>query len=322
MTEPLIELQSLTKTIESHLIFEGLDLDIKKGEILSLVGPSGCGKTTLLRCLAGLEAVTTGHIMLNGSDVTNLPARQRPIVLMFQQPLLFPHLTVLENVIYGLRNTVHRKRDRLKIGEDLLAHMQLGEYRDQYPYALSGGQKQRVALARALAVKPKLLLLDEPLSSLDPSLRRSIRTWVKEVLQQEGMTTLFVTHDQEEAMYMGDRLAVLEEGRLQQVGDPISVYEHPQNEVVAKVFSDGLVLDDQTFVSASRLSLERLIEREVTDDRITHSNLLRGYIRAKWMKHRQMFYEVVIDREQQRSVIIPGKSRYQTGEQVHIVTDA
>jgi ABC-type Fe3+/spermidine/putrescine transport system ATPase subunit len=209
-----IRCEQCQKAFNDQIVFDQVRLEMKQGEILSLVGPSGTGKSTLLRCIAGLEQLTLGQIYIEGIDVTNLQANKRPVVMMFQQTLLFPHMTVLENVTYGLKMRKVKKKRRNEEGMELLEKVEMAKYANYYPYECSGGQQQRIALARALITKPKLLLLDEPFSSLDTDLRSSIRDWVRRLLKEEEITAIFVTHDKEESMIMGDLVAVMERKRF------------------------------------------------------------------------------------------------------------
>jgi putrescine transport system ATP-binding protein len=212
---------------------DGVSLEIEAGEFFALLGPSGCGKTTLLRLLAGFEAPDKGRILIGGQDMASVPPYARPTNMMFQSYALFPHMTVAENVGFGLKQD---KRPRTEIAERVAAMLdlvQLGPLGQRKPGQLSGGEKQRVALARALVKEPKLLLLDEPLTALDRKLREETRFELVRIQQRVGITFLLVTHDQEEAMSMAGRIAVMERGRIAQLGPPAEVYEHPDNRFVA-----------------------------------------------------------------------------------------
>ncbi|MFZ3589892.1 ABC transporter ATP-binding protein [Bacillus sp. DJP31] len=248
-----IQLHSLKKEYKKNVIFKDVNLLIHPGEIISIVGPSGTGKSTLLKCIAGLESVSSGKVIINDKDFTNLPANKRPIVMMFQQALLFPHMTIRENIEYGLLFTNMKIDERMHKVNEYIKKVDLHSYSEHYPHELSGGQKQRASLARALILEPELLLLDEPFSSLDKQLRQQLREWVKTLLMEQGVTTLFVTHDTEEAMIMGDKVAVFAEGGIQQIGVPHDVYHYPKNESVAKYFSEGLLIDSNHFVPIRKL---------------------------------------------------------------------
>jgi putrescine transport system ATP-binding protein len=210
-----------------------VSIDINKGEIFALLGSSGCGKTTLLRMLAGFETPTSGRIILNGQDLAGLPPYERPINMMFQSYALFPHLTVWDNIAFGLRRDKMPADQIAARVEAMLKLVQLGKYAQRKPHQLSGGQQQRVALARSLAKQPKMLLLDEPLGALDKKLREETQIELVNIIEQVGVTCVMVTHDQEEAMTMASRIAVMSEGRVLQVGAPHEIYETPATRFVA-----------------------------------------------------------------------------------------
>ena len=234
MNQTLLSLNNLTKTFDGKPVLASLDLDIYDGEFLTLLGPSGCGKTTLLRLMAGFEQPDDGVITLSGDDLTRLPPERRPLNTVFQHYALFPHMSVFDNVAYGLKM---EKRPREEIRErvtEALDMVQLGEFARRKPHQLSGGQQQRVAIARAVVKRPRLLLLDEPLSALDYKLRRTMQGELKRLQRELGITFVFVTHDQEEALSMSDRVVVLRDGEIQQLGTPREVYERPANLFTAR----------------------------------------------------------------------------------------
>lgn len=228
-----ITVDKLTKSFAGHTVVPDFSLQIAQGEFMTFLGPSGCGKTTVLRMLAGFEQPDSGRIHFNGQEVTHLPTRLRNVGMVFQQYALFPNMTVEQNIAFGL--TV-KKRDsqfiQRRVGE-MLELVQLQRFGKRYPAQLSGGQQQRVALARAIAMEPQVLLLDEPLSALDAHTRVSLRDEIRALQQRLGMTTVFVTHDQEEAMAVSDRIAVLQAGRIEQIGSPATLYNQPQTRFVA-----------------------------------------------------------------------------------------
>ncbi len=236
ITDPIVKTTNLTKRYSQHAppAVDQLDLSVYQGEVLCLLGPSGCGKTTLLRLIAGFETPDDGSVEVAGKVVASgsvmVPPEHRRIGFVFQDFALFPHLTVLDNVAFGLRGTRAQKRER---AAEVLALVGLTVFDSRFPHQLSGGQQQRVALARALAPRPHILLLDEPFSNLDASLRGSTRDEVRAILARSGITAVMVTHDQEEALSFGDRVAVMRDGRIEQVGTPEEVYFHPATAFVA-----------------------------------------------------------------------------------------
>ena len=229
----IIEIRSLAKSFGNVRAVDGVDLDIQAGEFLTLLGPSGSGKTTVLRMIAGFETPDAGSILLNGKDITNLPAYERDVNTVFQDYALFPHMDVISNIEYGLKVKGVEKSERNKKALAALAQVQLAGYEKRKPSQLSGGQRQRVALARALVNRPAVLLLDEPLGALDLKLRQQMQIELKQLQREVGITFIFVTHDQEEALTMSDRIAVFDRGRIQQIDKPSAIYERPKNIFVA-----------------------------------------------------------------------------------------
>jgi putrescine transport system ATP-binding protein len=228
-----LQIQDVVKDFDGFKAVNHVSLDIARGEIFALLGSSGCGKTTLLRMLAGFDTPSAGRIVLNGHDLATMPPYQRPLNMMFQSYALFPHLSVWENIAFGLKRE-HLPRDQVAARVDaMLKLVQLGKFAQRKPHQLSGGQQQRVALARSLAKQPQLLLLDEPLGALDKKLREETQIELVNIVEQVGVTCVMVTHDQEEAMTMASRIAVMSEGRLLQVGAPSEIYETPASRFVA-----------------------------------------------------------------------------------------
>ena len=241
--KPIIELRSIKKSYGSNTIINDFNLTINNGEFVTILGPSGCGKTTVLRLLAGLEELDEGHIILDGEDITNVPAEKRHINTVFQSYALFPHLSVYDNVAFGLRT---RKMDKELIDKkvkDILEVCGLSDLANRFPRQMSGGQRQRVALARSLVIEPKLLLLDEPLSNLDAKLRLSMRVEIKRLQKKLGITTLFVTHDQEECFSISDKVAVMNGGVIEQYDTPENIYRRPATEFVARFIGFENFLD-------------------------------------------------------------------------------
>jgi putative spermidine/putrescine transport system ATP-binding protein len=241
---PAISLRSLSKHFGDVRAVDGVDLDIADGEFFSMLGPSGSGKTTVLRLIAGFERATEGTITLGGDDVTTRAPFDRDVNTVFQDYALFPHMSVLDNVAYGLRVRGTGKAERHRQAEDALGTVQLGGYGNRRPGQLSGGQRQRVALARSIIVRPKVLLLDEPLGALDLKLREQMQVELKELQRELGITFVFVTHDQEEALTLSDRIAVFSEGRIVQLGTPTEVYESPASAYVASFVGTSNLFDD------------------------------------------------------------------------------
>ena len=233
-----LKIEHLFSGYDSDVVLKDLSLDVAEGEFLSLLGPSGCGKSTLMKTIAGIVPASSGRILLDGRDITNLPIHQRGTVVVFQDMRLFPHKTVAENVAFPLKMQGISKHERLNTAEELLKKVQMGGFGSRKPGGLSGGQQQRVALARALAAKPKLLLLDEPFSALDENLREDMRRLVLQLQKEFAMTVILVTHDREEALSMSDRVALLFDGQLNQIGTPREIYERPETKQVADYFGN------------------------------------------------------------------------------------
>ncbi|SHF42786.1 spermidine/putrescine transport system ATP-binding protein [Seinonella peptonophila] len=243
MTSPyIIEMKNVSKIYGQHPAVDNISLDIYQGEFLSILGPSGCGKTTTLRMIAGFEYISKGTIMLDGKEASHVPPYQRPVNTVFQNYALFPHMTIFNNIAFGLKRKGMKKQEIKEEVDEMLETMGLEEHRDKYPTQLSGGQQQRVALARALINKPKVLLLDEPLAALDLKLRKKMQFELKRLHKQVGITFIFVTHDQEEALVLSDRIVVMREGEIEQVGTSEEIYKDPLTSYVAQFIGDANVL--------------------------------------------------------------------------------
>ncbi len=242
-TDGHIELKGLVKKFGDFVAVDGISADIPAGEFFSLLGPSGCGKTTTLRMIAGFERPSEGEILLDGKDMSATPPHQRPVNTVFQSYALFPHLTVAENVAFGLRFVKASKEEKAKRVSDALALVRLEEFGSRRPVQLSGGQQQRVALARSLILNPSVLLLDEPLGALDAKLRKALQVELKALQEEVGITFVYVTHDQEEALTMSDRIAVMSEGRIEQVAPPKVMYEEPATAYVADFLGVSNLMD-------------------------------------------------------------------------------
>src|SRR3954470_17557565 len=237
-----IQLEELTKSFGEHVAVAGIDVEMPAGEFFTLLGPSGCGKTTTLRMIAGFEQPTSGRIMLDGSDVARVPPHKRNVNTVFQSYALFPHLDVVKNVAFGLKYHKLEKRERAKRVAEALELVNLTEFAQRKADQLSGGQ-QCVALARALVLQPRVLLLDEPLGALDAKLRKNLQVELKALQAELGITFVFVTHDQEEALTMSDRIAVMNKGRIEQAASPRSIYEEPATEFVAEFLGVSNLLE-------------------------------------------------------------------------------
>lgn len=250
--KPILKIEEIVKNYGPITAVDRVSLDIREKEFFALLGPSGCGKTTLLRMLAGFEVPTAGRVLLEGQDISPLPPEKRPLNLMFQSYALFPHMSVRKNLAYGLEMEKLSRTEIDRRVDEILATTDLVRFADRKPEQLSGGQKQRVALARALVKRPKVLLLDEPLGALDKKLREKMQLELKRMQHEAGITFIIVTHDQEEALVMADRMAILKDGRLLQCGTPEEIYEQPADPFVANFigvmnFIEGAVSASGTF---------------------------------------------------------------------------
>ena len=251
-----ISAQQIRKTFGSFTALDGVNLNVERGKLVALLGPSGSGKTTLLRIIAGLEYADpgSGRILFHGDDVTEVPAGKRKVGFVFQHYALFRHMTVTENIAFGLKVRSRKERpSKAEIGErvrKLLKLVQLESYGNRYPHQLSGGQRQRIALARALAVEPKVLLLDEPFGALDAKVRKELRRWLRQFHDEIGLTTIFVTHDQEEALEIADQVVIMNNARIEQVGTPQEVYDRPATPFVYQFLGNVNVLRAQALTDA------------------------------------------------------------------------
>ena len=240
--KPMIELKDVHKYYGEYHALRGINANIRAGEFFSLLGPSGCGKTTLLRTIAGFEDITSGVVMIDDKHMEGVPANKRPTNMVFQSYAIFPHLTVAQNVGFGLRRDPRSQAEKDKAVTEALEMVGLKGYGARAAHALSGGQRQRVALARALAIEPRVLLLDEPFGALDARVRKDLRRWLREIHRETGLTTVFVTHDQDEAMDLADRVVVMNEGRIEQVGSPADLYDRPASPFVISFVGEAVAL--------------------------------------------------------------------------------
>jgi putative spermidine/putrescine transport system ATP-binding protein len=261
-----LELQNLHRDFGAVKALDGIEIELGEGEFLSLLGPSGCGKTTALRLVAGFDRPDAGRIVVDGKDLTTVPPNKRDMGMVFQAYSLFPNMTASQNVEYGLRIRGKEKADRRKRVDDLLELVGLGHAGDRYPHQLSGGMQQRVALARALAIEPRVLLLDEPLSALDAKVRVQLREEIRRIQLELGITTLYVTHDQEEALSVSDHVAVMYGGRIEQMGSPAEMYSAPATPFVAEFIGtmnrlEGTIVDGGVEHAGTTLRIDAAQER-------------------------------------------------------------
>ncbi|SDR62996.1 putative spermidine/putrescine transport system ATP-binding protein [Rhizobiales bacterium GAS191] len=256
-----LEIENLRKVFAGSVGVQHFDIAVERGEFISFLGPSGCGKTTTLRMVAGFEQPTAGSIRIDGRDVVGLRPNQRNIGMVFQSYALFPNMTVAQNIAFGLKIAKRPEAEIKPRVAEMLEMIKLPHLGDRYPYQLSGGQQQRVALARALAGKPQLLLLDEPLSALDAKIRASLRSEIRELQRKLGITTIYVTHDQEEALAMSDRIVVMSEGRIEQLGTPFEIYNRPNTRFVASFVGTLNIL--RGVVSDPQKGTARIDEQEI-----------------------------------------------------------
>jgi putative spermidine/putrescine transport system ATP-binding protein len=286
-----LTLSHVRKEFGSAVAVQSFNLDIEKGEFVAFLGPSGCGKTTVLRMIAGFEQPTDGQIMLEGQDITRIPTNRRNIGMVFQQYALFPNMTVTDNICFGMRVAGASRSDMDTRAREMLKIIGMQEFGGRYPSQLSGGQQQRVALARALAIRPQVLLLDEPLSALDAKIRTSLRQEIRAIQRQLGITTVFVTHDQEEALSIADRIVVMNKGNVEQVGSPQEIYNRPETQFVASFIgtlnvlnaeivdraSGQVMLDGQSITTTDGLEhMDKTISLALRPESITLSNSANG----------------------------------------------
>ena len=339
-----IELENLTKRFGETPVVKELNLTIYPGELLTLLGPSGCGKTTTLKLISGLLSPEEGDILFNQRSVVNIPPEDRKAVLVFQDYLLFPHMTVAENISFGLTMEGKDKKVRGKRVKELLELVNLKGYEDKYPSQLSGGEKQRIALARAVAINPEVLLMDEPLTNLDASLREEMQEFVRCLHEQEDMTTVFVTHDRQEAMLIADRIAVMQEGRIEQCASPEKLYKKPTNNFVADFLGPTNYLTGQIEkgmftckvgklsikddLAAFDINLETepkaklLIRPEFIElsSQPTSDIKLNGIIKERKFVGERISYKVKVDNKLWKVSSLPPSS-YQVGDEAYLSLD-
>ena len=243
MEKHIIDIRNVSKSFGEHKVLKNINLYVKKGEFVTILGPSGCGKSTLLRCIAGFEQATEGDILIDGKDISDVPPHDRPVNTVFQRYALFPHLNVYDNVAFALKIAKVGKDEIRKRVSKVLKIVGMTDYEDRDVLSLSGGQQQRVAIARAIINRPQVLLLDEPLAALDLKMRKDMQMEIKEMHKTLGMTFVYVTHDQEEALTLSDTVVVMNEGEIQQIGTPTDIYNEPANAFVADFIGESNILD-------------------------------------------------------------------------------
>jgi putative spermidine/putrescine transport system ATP-binding protein len=280
-----LELSNVKKSFGTTVAVENFNLSIEQGEFVSFLGPSGCGKTTTLRMVAGFELPTSGEISLQNKNLTYLPPNKRNVGMVFQSYALFPNMTVAENIGYGLKVTGKSKKEINERIEEMLTLIHMEEQRSKFPSQLSGGQQQRVALTRALAIRPQVLLLDEPLSALDAKIRLELRLEIRRIQQQLGITTIYVTHDQEEALSLSDRIVVMSQGKMEQVGTPAQIYTSPETEFVAKFVGQINLLPVKVVDPAQ--GIVKLGQQKIQAGRFGHlnGNPIRLAVRPEELDH-------------------------------------
>ena len=295
-----IEVKGIKKTFNNMEVLKDIDFKIEKGEFISLLGPSGCGKTTLLRIISGLETSDQGQIFVENKDITNELTSNRGIGIVFQNYVLFPNLTVFENIAYGLKNKKMKKDEIEKKVFDILKKVDLYRFKDVYPKTLSGGQQQRVAIARAIVLSPKILLLDEPLSALDAKVRENLRREIKRIQREFKITTIMVTHDQEEALTMSDRIVILNKGNIEQIGTPEEVYRTPKTRFVAEFIGTINILEENYMIRPEEVLL---MENDKENSKTCE---------IKDIEFRGAFYRVTVITEENKELIIDLSSKEET----------
>ncbi|KQL45903.1 amino acid ABC transporter substrate-binding protein [Brevibacillus choshinensis] len=305
MTKPYLSIQGIRKTFGKFVALSSIDIDIQKNEFICLLGPSGCGKTTLLRILAGLEQPTSGRILVGDRDITTLPPAKRNFGMMFQSYALFPNLTAAQNIAYGLLSKKWSKKAIEDKVREVLVLIDLEHIRNKYPSQLSGGQQQRVALARAIALSPDFLLLDEPLSALDAKVRLKLRRELRSLHEKIGITTIMVTHDQDEALTMADRIVVMNNAEVVQVGSPQEVYERPNSPFVADFVGSINFLEESVFcggtISQDRLFAIRPENIHLMDPAAEYS--IKAIVQD--LEFRGSFYRVTLQLVNQQNGLLP-----------------
>ena len=322
-----IKFENLYKSFGSNDVLKDINLEIEEGQLVTLLGPSGCGKSTLLRCLAGLETVTRGKVYLDGKDITNVDPKNRGIGMVFQQYSLFPNMTALQNVKFGLAMKKVDKQEAETRSKKILEVVGLGDKMDHYPSQMSGGQQQRAALARAIVTEPKVLLLDEPLSAIDALLRHSLQVEIRRIQQRLGITAIFVTHDQEEAMVMSDKIHLMYKGQIEQSASPIDLYTKPKSEFVASFIGHYNLLKAEQIKMISGDAIEtnsiafrpEIIEISRTPIEKPDAFLMKGKINVSLPHGNILRYAIMCDDVQVDVDVLFGENElFNTGDDVYL----
>lgn len=320
-----VEIKSIQKSFNSIKVLKDIDFSIEKGEFLTLLGPSGCGKSTLLRCIAGLNNFENGSIIIDNKDIGNVKPKDRQVGMVFQSYALFPNMTVYENIAFGLKIKKIPKKEIDKKVKEMIEIVELNGKEDNYITELSGGQQQRVALARSIVTEPKVLLLDEPLSALDAKIRKNLQVQIRKIQKKLNMTTIFVTHDQEEAMTMSDKIIVMNKGYIAQIGGPEEIYKHPANEFVARFIGNYNVYNKIEGKKLLNIKLENSIairpevisiSKENDKDKL-ENYYIKAKVNQKYMVGSIVRYElykddikILVDMLNQDSLISEGSEVY------------
>ena len=331
-----LQLKNLYKKYQNNTVVNNFNIDVKKGELISILGPSGCGKTTTLRMIAGFIAPTSGEIFLSEERITDYPPEIRPVSTVFQNYALFPHLTVYENIEYGLRYPLKvgkklDKKEKKERTQKIINLVNLKGLENRRIDQLSGGQQQRVALARSLVLEPKVLLLDEPLSNIDTKLRETVRNEIRKIQKELGITMIFVTHDQEEAMSISDRIIVMNEGNIEQIGTPREIYTFPETVFVAEFIGKANIMEINKKSFIIRPENVNISYNEEDNEKINNSREKdvisgEGKIIAKEYQGSLISYEIEVTdelfrKEKLNVVMISGKKEYETGQTVEYSID-
>ena len=322
-----IKFENLYKSFGPNEVLRDINLEIEEGQLVTLLGPSGCGKSTLLRCLAGLETVTSGKVYLDGKDITDVDPKNRGIGMVFQQYSLFPNMTALQNVKFGLAMKKVDKEEADLRSKKILEVVGLGDKMDHYPSQMSGGQQQRAALARAIVTEPKVLLLDEPLSAIDALLRHSLQVEIRRIQQSLGITEIFVTHDQEEAMVMSDKIHLMYQGQIEQSASPIELYTQPKSEFVASFIGHYNLLKAEQMKKISGETIEtnsiafrpEIIEISKTPIEKEDAFLMKGKINVSLPHGNILRYAIMCDDVQVDVDVLFGDAElFNTGDEVYL----